>query len=241
MIRLTRWSDSLLSSKESIIDSTINNVDMGHKNLYDKIYHILQYHSLKSGRLISIKLSDEERFYVSKNKELFTNNILFLIEMEVIFRVLSKSYLGMIISYLSLDYILLRSNYFKYLLQKIFIQKMAKWTVHFTRGRYNKISHISIIISCENKEDVLRDIKRKIYELVKNGILLNNRCIDWHIGFHYLSNSIVHSNFNEILNDIKSFVNNDINIKNLDIDIQFCKKRRLYILYIKNNMTLLHI
>ena len=79
-------------------------------------------------------------------------------------------------------------------------------------------------------------MRRKIYELVKNGILLNNRHIDWHIGFHYLSNTIIQSNFDEILDDIKSFLYNDINIKNLNIDIQFCKKRRLYILYIKTNM-----
>ncbi len=236
MVGLSKWSNSLLSSKESIIDSTINPIDIGHKELYNKVYHTLQYHSLKSGRLINIKLSDEERFYISKNRDLFIHNILFLVEMEIIFRVLTKSYLGMIISYLALDYVLLKSNYFKYFLQKIFIPKMTNWTVHFNRGRYNKISNVSIILRCENKEDVLHDMMRKIYELVKNGILLNNRHIDWHIGFHYLSNSIIESHFDEILNDIKSFVNNDINIKNLNIDIQFCKKRRLYILYIKTNM-----
>ena len=237
MVGLSRWSDTLLSSKESIIDSTIKITDNNDKELYNKVYHTLQYHSLKSGRLINIKVSDEDRLYISKNRDLFIHNILFLIEMEIIFRVLTKSYLGIVISYLALDYVLLKSNYFKYFLQKIFITKMKNWTVHFTRGRYNKISNISIILRCENKEDVLHDMRRKIYELVKNGILLNNRHIDWHIGFHYLSNTIIQSNFDEILNDIKSFVYNDINIKNINIDIQFCKKRNLYILYIKNSIT----
>jgi hypothetical protein len=114
MVGLSRWSDTLLSSKELIIDSTIKPIDIGDKQLYNKVYHTLQYHSLKSGRLINIKLSDEDRLYISKNKDIFIHNILFLVEMEIIFRVLSKSYLGMIISYLALDYILLRSNYFKY-------------------------------------------------------------------------------------------------------------------------------
>ena len=233
---LSKWSDSLLSSKESIIDSTIKITDNNDKQLYNKVYHTLQCHSLKSGRLITIKLSDEERLYISKNRKLFIDNVLFLVEMEIIFRVLTKSYLGVIISYLALDYILLRSNYFKYFLQKIFIPKMTNWAIHFNRGQYNKISNVSIILRCENKEDVLHDMRRKIYDLVKNGILLNNRQIDWHIGFHYLSNTIIQSNFDEILDDIKSFLYNDINIKNLNIDIQFCKKRRLYILYIKTNM-----
>lgn len=237
MVGLSRWSDTLLSSKELIIDSTIKPIDIGDKQLYNKVYHTLQYHSLKSGRLINIKLSDEDRLYISKNKDIFIHNILFLVEMEIIFRVLTKSYLGIVISYLALDYVLLKSNYFKYFIQKIFIPKMTNWTVHFNRGRYNKISNISIILRCENKEDVLHDMRRKINELVKNGILLNNRYIDWHIGFHCLSNTIIQSNFDEILNDIKSFVNNNINIKNLDIDIQFCKKRNLYILYIKNSIT----